>query len=244
MRELIGSVRKTGNITDAIAIDNGMFRCYIDGESRLGSKPEQHSALSRHKIHSQKWAALPGRRGNGMKKTYLLMWAAVLVMLAGGAWATDLPTTWLYTVSGDSLKLEPSYTVSSGIYTYSYDLTNTTATDHIIAFTLVFPAAVPVTSLSDIFGPAGWTGLAKVPDNKINWTGGTAPAIDPGGTGTFGFSCKFAPSTEEQPVASSSRGQVGYSGTTYGPVPEPASLAVLALGISGLLSFGLRKRTK
>jgi hypothetical protein len=183
-------------------------------------------------------------RGNAMKKTYLL-WAAVLVMLASGAWATDLPSGLLYASNGDYLTLAPSYTLSGGIYTYSYGLTNTTADslNSIIAFTLVFPTAVPVASLSGIYGPAGWVGSPKA-GNKINWDLGSGAAIAPGATGTFGFSCTFAPSPDEQVVADSSRGKFGYNGTTYGPVPEPASLAVLAFGVSGLLSFGLKRRGK
>jgi hypothetical protein len=181
-----------------------------------------------------------------MKVTCLAVWIAALLVLSGGAWAFDLPTTQLYSSgTGDYLTVAPSYTVSSGIYAYSYDLTNTTASDNIIGFTLVFPGIVPVTSFTDIVTPTGWTAYVRDIANKVNWQADSETyAIVPAATKTFGFSCKFGPSAAEDAVADSSRGAFGYNGTTYGPIPEPAGLAVLAVGVSGLMSFSLKRRMK
>ena len=177
--------------------------------------------------------------------TCLAVWIAALLVLAGGAWAIDLPPTQLYsTGTSDYLTVAPSYTVSGGIYAYLYDLTNATASDHIVGFSLIFPSVVPVSTFTDIVKPDGWTAYVRVSGNKVNWQASEGYAIAPAATKTFGFSCKFAPSAAEDAVADSSRGAFGYNGTTYGPIPEPAGLAVLAVGVSGLMSFSLRRRTK
>ena len=42
-----------------------------------------------------------------------------LLVLGGGAWAVNLPTTQLYASNGDYLTVAPSYTESGGIYAYS-----------------------------------------------------------------------------------------------------------------------------
>lgn len=175
----------------------------------------------------------------------MAVWMVVLLVLAGSACHAAWEPSSMYAVGiSETLLITPSWTQVGSDYVYSYALTNQTAVEEIVGFTLAFPAVVPVASLTAIVSPAGdWTAYVRTSTNRINWRLGevSADALKPGQTFTFGFTSAFAPSDVKNMYASS-QDSYGFSGMTYGPVPEPGSLMALAMGLAGLASIKLRRK--
>lgn len=183
-----------------------------------------------------------------MNRKCLVLCAVALLAVACGAVQADWTASDLYAVNGDHLTLTPTYTPITGGFAYSYNLANMTTTDNIVGFTLIIPWVVDVESFTDIVTPAGWNPKLShyeqegVQINRINWRALTDPvAIEPGGSKTFGFTSVFGPSAQQE-ASASSIDQQGYSGTTFTPIPEPASFASLMVGLMGLVSLRLRRK--
>ena len=166
---------------------------------------------------------------------------ATMVLASSAVCAAWTPTTLTTFGSSQTLALTPSY-AGSGPFHYEYDLTNpTTGGEPISGFTLTFPTAVPVSSFTNITGPAGWDIVVFPRFNYVDWNQNTGTGLYPGHTMSFSFTSSFEPSSTPVVWAGAFTG-MGFSGRTYGPIPEPAS--VLAL-VAGLLCFaGLRLRRK
>ena len=174
---------------------------------------------------------------------------AVLVCLCCSAYA-DWEATKLLPNTGDGwLLVTPTYTINGSDYIYSYNVKNETATDRVMGFTIVIPWAVPVNEFTDIVTPTGWEfnytryNVGSLYTNKVNWdiNGNESIAIQSGESKTFGFTSKYGPSATQDASASSAN-MLGYTGYTYGPVPEPGSLAALFMGLAGLGMLKLRKK--
>ena len=139
------------------------------------------------------------------------------------------------------VELTPSYSLSGGVYTYTYDLNNITSDKTIEEFILTLPGTVPVSGLGSITGPSGWQGMLRLGFNQVDWYNDTGSSILPGHTGTFTFTSTFGPSTEAI-AGAACQNAVGLSGSTFSPVPEPGSLVAFATGLIGLIGLKLRRR--
>lgn len=147
------------------------------------------------------------------------------------------------TGTSEVLVVTPSYAASGSSYAYSYALNNQTANDVIIGFNLSLPGGVPVGEFSSLVIPTGWECIVRTSTNRLSWqyTGDDSLGLQPGGTMTFGFTSAFAPSATQNALVSS-QDSFGFSGTTFGPVPEPGSLLALATGMIGLVGLKLRRK--
>src|SRR5208283_3048451 len=129
--------------------------------------------------------------------------------------------------------LSESATQNSGLYQYSYTLTNSPQST-ISAY--IFALAVDKgANLQSLTGPTGWEILYTVGSTSVEWDTAFQP-IAPGGSATFGF-------TSVEPPASNMYQTTGFdpnsfqfynnTGTTSTPgavsVPEPASLTLAVL---------------
>jgi|GEM_PF-1397766 len=182
-----------------------------------------------------------------MTNKYLAVCVVALLLLMGGAAYADWTASYLKADSGDQLKLTPACTAVAGGFAYTYDLENLTPKDNIVGFTLVLPWVVNVNDLTNIVVPADWRAsvtrdeIGGVQENLIHWRALTdQAAIVPTAMKTFGFTSIFGPSAQEAAEASSLDSQ-GYSGDTFGPVPEPATVMSLIAGIAGLVSLRRRR---
>ncbi len=141
--------------------------------------------------------------------------------------------------SGQTVTLTPSYQASGSGWIYTYVL-HDTASVEIQGFTLTLPTAVPVSSCTGVACPDQWQLNIRTSFNQLDWSDVShTHNILPGGSGTFQFSTAYGPSSSKTAQASS-QDALGFAGPAYSPIPEPASLAALLMGI-GVLA-GLRKR--
>ncbi len=168
----------------------------------------------------------------------------VILLVAVATWAHAWPSTALQsTGTTDTLLVAPSYT-GSGLFVYTYDLTNQTAQEYITGFSLTFPTAIPVTSFTAITAPEGWEGVIRTITNKVEYRliGLDSFSLGPSETKTFGFTSSNGPGT--QPIVfASSQDSYGWSGMTYGPaVPEPGSILAMMTGLIGLAGLKLRRK--
>lgn len=140
----------------------------------------------------------------------------------------------------DFLTVTPSWTVNGDIYTYTYLLNNTTPHRSIETFDLTMPDVVKVGDLDGFSGPAGWVLTVRTDFNQLDWMVDTGVALAPGESTAFQFTTKFGPSYTKDVVAAAHNG-LGFSGDTFGPIPEPGSLAALCCGLVSLVGLKLRR---
>ncbi len=151
----------------------------------------------------------------------------------------------------DHFDLDTSlYTWRYTIFNFSYDPIPLSTTG-LSGFQLVFPAAVP--EFANQFGPAGWvmnafSGIA--PPFGAEWDIDDAMGIPIGGSDVFGFTTF----PREDVVFAGSwmhTWQFGSQDFIFtgdisvpGPIPEPATMALLGIGLSGLVGGAVRRRFK
>jgi hypothetical protein len=173
----------------------------------------------------------------------LLVGSAVLALLAltlsspaRAEWTSVALTVYGYPYT---LTLTPSHT-GSGPFIYEYDLANPrTGVEEIIGFGLTLPAAVLVSSLTDISHPPGWVLYLQLSANQVLWFA-EGPGLIPGQTAVFEFTSASGPSIT--PVLwASGQGALGYSARTYGPIPEPSSALGLMAGLIAIAGMRLRR---
>jgi hypothetical protein len=171
---------------------------------------------------------------------------ATALLLSPGA-AVGWPSSEMYSYGPPgtpTLTVAPSYSIAGEYYIYYYDLTNNTSNMMVDSFDLTLPAAVPVDSaLSDFGGPDGWISLTRHSEsiNIIDWLNDTGESVMPGETARFSFKTKSAPSAT-MVVTADCHDSWGWTGDTYGPIPEPSSIVALMFGIVGLAGFRRTRR--
>lgn len=178
-----------------------------------------------------------------MKSTFAVILGVLAVsLLASTAVCAD--PTWgdcILTVYGSpqTVKLIPTFEQSGGAWIYTYVLDNTATVD-IAGLTLTLPSVVLVSGCVGIDLPVGWQLSKRVSFNQLDWQNSSGNDIHAGQTGTFKFSSKFGPSSTKT-AAASCNDALGFTGTTFSPVPEPGSLLALLAGIGGLVGFRKRR---
>ncbi len=123
----------------------------------------------------------------------------------------------------------------------STDLTNNTTQTYIESFELTFKPAVDLSKVTIVSGPDDWWGQVRTLFNQIDWSNDGGDPIALGGTATFAIKTKYGPSYTPVVVAACHDG-LGWSGDTYGPIPEPCSIIALLSGIIGLAGFRRQRR--
>jgi hypothetical protein len=127
--------------------------------------------------------------------------------------------------------------ISTGPGTWTYDLTITNQVMHEgDSITLTAPVPVTfngITAVNNQYGASEAWGLSGVGTNTLTWTLQNA-SLNPGPDSqtfhNFRAFSTFPNGTDNWAIS------IGTSGTTQGPVPEPAT--VMLLGIGGLLAGG------
>ena len=155
--------------------------------------------------------------------------------------------------------LAETTTFDSATNNFLYQYTITNNADSTLPVSSVFLSVDPTANLSAIVGPTGFDVSYKPGDPttgapgdpSINFTSpSSAVDIQPGKTDTFSF--ESPERGIQQPYAFQSLDSTGaFAGqtpdglTALSPVPEPASLLLVALGGLGMLGYGrLRRKPK
>jgi hypothetical protein len=142
--------------------------------------------------------------------------------------------------SDEKVVVTPSFAPDGDYYIYTYEYNNT-ARNEIESIDLTFPDSVDVMAFSELTGPWGWGWTRRAAEHQIDCTVGIGDPLAAGDTASFSFRAKYAPSTTKV-VTATARDGVGWNGDTYGPIPEPSSLAALMFGAVSLVGFRLKRR--
>lgn len=141
--------------------------------------------------------------------------------------------------------LTPSWTFDGTVYTYSYELHNTTY-NVIDFFCLIMPSYINTAELFDHSNPGDFRYTLKL-NNICDWTNFNVhgPGLGVGEKMIFSFKSYYIPD-DVKDVKSNTEAGFLFGNMTYGPgpniVPEPASCLALAAGLIGLVGMR-RKRT-
>ncbi len=138
--------------------------------------------------------------------------------------------------------LTPSWSLDSGVYTYSYELLNTTKNE-IDGFMIILPSYIDTSKLWD-FSPNGKWHFTLRQANYLDWQNTPmTQGLVVGDSMTFSFKSYYMPGDSADAWANCEAGFV-FGNATYGPgpteIPEPASCLVLITGLAGLI--GIRRR--
>lgn len=164
----------------------------------------------------------------------------IVFLLSPGA-ASVWPSSELYAYgSTETLTVTPSYSIDGDYYIYQYVLTNNTAHTDIESFELTLAPTLDMNEITIVSGPDDWWAQVRPLFHQIDWSNDSGDPIAPGGSATFKIRTKYGPSAGPAVVAACHDG-LGWSGDTYGPVPEPSSIIALMCGVMGLAGFR-RKR--
>jgi len=142
--------------------------------------------------------------------------------------------------SSEVLTVTPSWTMDGSYYVYQYSLKNKTAHTYIESFELTFAPTLDFSKFFVVSGPTDWFGRVRGQFHQIDWTIDMGDPIGPNQTGVFTIKSTYGPSAAPVVVAACHDG-LGWSGDTYGPVPEPSSVAAMVCGLVGLVGL-VRKR--
>lgn len=165
-----------------------------------------------------------------------------IALLLSPCAATAWPSSELYAYgSSETLTVSPSYSIDGDYYIYEYVLTNNTAHTDIESFELTLSPTLDMNQITIVSGPDDWWAQVRPLFHQIDWTNDEGDPIAPGGSATFKIRTKYGPSASPVVVAACHDG-LGWSGDTYGPIPEPSSVIALASGLVALAGFKRRKR--
>jgi len=165
----------------------------------------------------------------------------IAVVMSPGA-AMGWPSSELHAYgSSETLTVTPSYSIDGDYYIYEYVLTNNTAHTDIDSFELTLAPTLDMNEITVVSGPDDWWAQVRPLFHQVDWTNDGGDSITPGGSGTFKIRTKYGPSADPVVVAACHDG-LGWSGDTYGPVPEPSSVVALMSGLAALAGFRRRRK--
>lgn len=152
------------------------------------------------------------------------------------------PTTDLYAYgSTETVAVTPTFTMDGDYYIYQYVLTNNTVKANIGTFYLTFDPIIDVNKLTVVSSPLGWRSTIRTKFNQIAWVNITGSTIAPTDSAIFSFKTLYSPLMTTSVIAAC-YGGLGWSGDTYGPVPEPSSIIALMCGVVGLFGYKLKRK--
>lgn len=166
-----------------------------------------------------------------MKKMMLWMGLMSLVMSAG-ALAVLVPAdeNFTFTYGSDEIIVNSQVTLDSGIYTYSYQILSTDL--HVFNFAVqLLPGSNAFNPLyaADGVTPSSW----QISDSPLLATAMFGTLVDPGEvSATLTFQSDQAPTYGNAMISGMTANFTfaGVDGRIFTPIPEPATLLLLAVG--------------
>ncbi|MGI6296545.1 MAG: hypothetical protein ACOX3G_10705 [Armatimonadota bacterium] len=178
-----------------------------------------------------------------MRRLLVMMFVmAAVVVLCSGAFAAWEPCEMRATPTQQVAILTPSWSLDSGVYTYSYELYNTTKNE-IDGFMIHLPDYIDTSKLWGFAQTGDWHFTVR-PGNFLDWQ--NYPFVEGllvGDRMTFSFKSYYMPDNADDLWANCEAGFL-FGNATYGPgpneIPEPATCLMLVSGLVCLI--GVKRR--
>ncbi len=178
-----------------------------------------------------------------MRRLMVMMFVLVtVVVLSSSVFAAWEPCEMRATPTLQVAILTPSWSLDSGVYTYSYELYNTTKNE-IDGFMIHLPDYINTSKLWG-FSPTGKWHFTLRQGNYLDWQNTPmTQGLVVGDRMTFSFKSYYMPDDADDLWSNCEAGFL-FGNATYGPgpkiIPEPATCLVLITGLAGLI--GIRRR--
>ncbi len=180
-----------------------------------------------------------------------LLALVALFLLSCGVFADTVVATSTDTLTGHNAiqTITCNATVTQGldnIYTYTYELLYTSGTATVHTYKVENPNQATFFDAANVPG-AGSTSFVDPDDGDSYWLQWGYGDLTPNSSCVFSYKSAYAPMVDVkgwQVVINGGSSAVGKTLVMGDTIPEPASIAVVLMGVAGMVPVALRRRSR